>query len=511
MQRRYQIFVVFSGVLAFFLLSGFGLFHHKKYETPITKETLQPDKVLFDKAIRNIEHGDYEAARLTLNTLINTYDTSEYLAKAKLAIADSWFREGGAHGLAEAEAEYKDFILFYPNMEEAAQSQFRICNIHFKQMEKADRDNTQGQRAEDECRQVMVQFPNATKYVQPAQQMLREVQEVLADKEFRTGLFYSNKGSFPAASNRLSFVAQQYPLYSGADEALWLNANAFHRMGDRFEDREVDSLSRIVRDYPLSAHVNGAKERLTAMKRPIPGADPAAYARQKADLEARTRPGIVHRVLSPFESRPDVYLAAKNGTPAMTAVRPAVPLSVPAPPGGGQNGISDVTATQVEDSAEIDRAPDARLGAAGAAANAAGTTANVTGTTATTATGTAATPTATATTATGTATGEGEQKAAIAIAAVKASDPASAALAPSAQASANANLPTNHPPTKEQLKIYNKQVKKYQEAQKKQAAAAAKAGASGKPATGTTPAATDATTPAATTTPATTAPAAKPQ
>jgi outer membrane protein assembly factor BamD len=468
--------VVFTGVFAFFLQSGFGLFHHKKYETPITKETLQPDKVLFDKAIRNIEHGDYEAARLTLNTLINTYDTSEYLAKAKLAIADSWFREGGTHGLAEAEAEYKDFILFYPNMEEAAQSQFKICNIHFRQMEKADRDNTQGQRAEDECRHVMEAFPNS-KYVAQAQQMLRETQEVLADKEFRTGLFYSNKGSFPAASNRLSFVAQQYPLYSGADEALWLNANAFRHMGDRFEDREVDSLSRIVHDYPFSAHVNAAKERLTAMKRPVPGADPAAYAREKADMEDRKRPGMVHRVLSPFESRPDTYLASSHGTPSMTAVRPAVPLSVPAiaagtagpAGGGGANGISDVTATQA-DSTEIDKAPEARLNA-----NAAD----------------------------GTATGEGEQKAGLA--APKASDPASQALAPSAQASANANLPTNHPATKEQIKAYNKQVKKQTELQKKaleeQKKADAKTAASGKPA----PAATDSTAPA------TTAPAAKPQ
>ena len=81
-------------------------------------------------------------------------------------------------------------------MEEAAESQYKVCNIHFKQMEKADRDNTQGQRAEDECRQVMVQFPNS-KFVPQAQQKLRDVQEVLADKEFRTGLFYHTKGSFP--------------------------------------------------------------------------------------------------------------------------------------------------------------------------------------------------------------------------------------------------------------------------------------------------------------------------
>src|ERR1700691_5345092 len=162
MQRRYKLLVITVGGLPFFLLSGFGLFHRKKYEKPITKDTLQPDKILFDRAIKNIEHGDYEAARLTLNTLINTYDTSEYLAKAKLAIADSWFREGGSHGLAQAEAEYKDFILFYPNMEEAPESQYKVCEIHYKQMEKADRDSAQATRAEDECRQVMKQFPNAT-------------------------------------------------------------------------------------------------------------------------------------------------------------------------------------------------------------------------------------------------------------------------------------------------------------------------------------------------------------
>ena len=108
-------FLVAATAVTALLASSCG-FKRKKYENPITKDTQQPDKVLFDKAIRDVEHGRFEVARLTLNTLINTYDTSEYLAKAKLAIADSWFREGGIHGLSQAEAEYKDFILFYPTM-----------------------------------------------------------------------------------------------------------------------------------------------------------------------------------------------------------------------------------------------------------------------------------------------------------------------------------------------------------------------------------------------------------
>src|ERR1035441_10451469 len=113
--------------LALLALALCGGCIHKKYENPITKDTQQPDKVLFDKAIQDIEHSRFEVARLTLNTLMNTYDTSEFLAKAKLAIADSWYREAGSHGLSQAEAEYKDFILFYPNMEESAEAQEKVC------------------------------------------------------------------------------------------------------------------------------------------------------------------------------------------------------------------------------------------------------------------------------------------------------------------------------------------------------------------------------------------------
>src|SRR5438128_5610882 len=255
-------------------------FRKKKYENPITKDTLQPDKVLFDKAIADIERSRFEVARLTLNTLMNTYDTSEYLAKAKLAIADSWYREGGGHGLAQAEAEYKDFILFYPTMEEAAEAQNKVCDIHYKQMEKADRDPMHAYRAEDECRQLLTQFPNS-KFAPDAQQKLRNIQEVLADHEFRSGSFYHNKGSFPAAAARLQGMADQYPLYSGADEALWLLGDSYKKMGDRFDDRAAAAWARIVKDYPLSAHVDAAKEKLGEMKRPVPEADPVAYARMK--------------------------------------------------------------------------------------------------------------------------------------------------------------------------------------------------------------------------------------
>ncbi|MGA8027527.1 MAG: outer membrane protein assembly factor BamD, partial [Bryobacteraceae bacterium] len=206
---------------------------HKKYETPIAKNTQQPDKVLFDQAMHDIERGRYEVARISLQTLMNTYESSEYLAKAKLAIADSWYREGGSNGMAQAEAEYKDFILFYPQMEEAAEAQNRVCDIHYKQMDKSDRDWSQTERAETECRTLLVQFPNS-KFAPQAAQRLRNIQESLAEHEFAVGHYYFAREMNPAAANRLNALVDQYPLYSKSGEALYEAGQAYSRMGPRF-------------------------------------------------------------------------------------------------------------------------------------------------------------------------------------------------------------------------------------------------------------------------------------
>ncbi|MBM3762479.1 MAG: outer membrane protein assembly factor BamD [Acidobacteria bacterium] len=352
----------------------------KKYENPITKDTQQPDKVLYDKAIRDVERGRYEVARLTLQTLINTYDTSEYLAKAKLAIADSWFREGGANGLAQAEAEYKDFILFYPTMEEAAESQEKVCMIHYRQMEKADRDNMHALKAEEECRQVLVQFPNS-KFAPRVNQLVRNIQEALAEGEMRVSDFYYKKQSWASSSNRMQALTDQYPLFSRADEALFKMGDAYNRMGPRFKDRSGKAYAKLVREYPLSAYADDAKKRLQEMEMAVPEADPKAVARMKYEAENRTKASMLAPVGNMLKRGPDVRMAAKSGDPAMTTIRPSIPVNVPIPV-STETGTTDVTVSTVGDSATLDKNPDARLskqpGATGDAAAPAAQTPTVT-------------------------------------------------------------------------------------------------------------------------------------
>jgi len=102
---------------------------NKKSVNPLANVgSKQPDKVLFDKAMDAMKHNRFDVARMTLQTLINTYPDSEFIARAKLAVGDSWYAEGGTASLAQAEQEYRDFETFFPNMPEAAEAQLKWKN-----------------------------------------------------------------------------------------------------------------------------------------------------------------------------------------------------------------------------------------------------------------------------------------------------------------------------------------------------------------------------------------------
>src|SRR5271166_4400655 len=253
---------------------------NKKSTNPLANVgSKQPDKVLFDRAMDAMKHNRFDVARMTLQTLINTYPDSEYIARAKLAVADSWYAEGGTTAMQQAEIEYKDFKTFFPNMPEAAEAQLKVANIHYQEMEKPDRDYTHAMRAEEEYRALIQEYPDS-KLVPQAKQRLREVQEVLAEREFEIGRFYYLRLAYPAAIARLKTLVDRYPLYSGADEALYLLGQSYEaeievirkngRMGEVAKGNMIAELTKeaaeaygkIIRRYPAIDRALDAKARL---------------------------------------------------------------------------------------------------------------------------------------------------------------------------------------------------------------------------------------------------------
>ena len=307
---------------------------NKKVSNPIANvNSKQPDKVLYDRAMDAMKHNKFDIARLSLQTLINTYPDSEYVARAKLAIGDSWYAEGGSAAMAQAESEYKDFITFFPNMTEASEAQMKIANIHYNEMEKPDRDYTHAKRAEEEYRQLIMQFPDSP-MVPEAKKRLLAVQEVLAEREYMIAHFYYTRDSWPAAIARFKSLTDTYPLYSGSDEALFEMGGAYEKEADllrrsrlaeaakgplikTYIDDAAAAYDRILTRYPEEDRADDAKKRLEALGKPIPKATPEAIALNKKEQESRGSLSTYDKLMVNFKKGPDVSDAAKVGEPTL--------------------------------------------------------------------------------------------------------------------------------------------------------------------------------------------------
>jgi outer membrane protein assembly factor BamD len=325
--------------------------------------------------------------------LINTYPDSEYIARAKLAVGDSWYAEGGTAALAQAEQEYSDFEIFFPNMPEAAEAQLKIANIHYQQMEKADRDYTHAKRAEDEYRKMILQYPDS-KLVPEAKQRLMEVQEVLGEREFEIGRFYYLRESYPASIARLQSLVEKYPLYSRADEALFLLGQDYegqiarmrsaptcdvHGMPrgcatEAVKSRYIGELtkdaaqqySKILTRYPLMDRSDDAKKRLTALHQPIPRPTKGAVAQNRAELESRSESTTVQKLMGLVKKGPDMSSASKVGEPSLADPEPVAATSVVRSETFAAAGVSEKS-VGVEIVKPNQPAPDAATTPAGAA------------------------------------------------------------------------------------------------------------------------------------------------
>src|SRR5216683_2835061 len=245
----------------------------KKIDPQTAADAKLPDRQLYDKALNATKRGHFDVARLDLQTLLNTYPDSQYQMKAKLAIADSWYREGGTAALTQAESEYKDFITFFPNAPEAAEAQMRVGDIYFRQMDKPDRDYAKCTHAEEEYRLMLQQFPEST-LVPQAKQRLREVQEVMATRE-------------------------------AADAAF-------------------AAYSKVVLEHSAAPHVEDARDRLDAMNVPIPTPTPEQIAASVALENSRRQYRLQDRATLLVMHKPDVVLAARDGDPTLADPSPTL-------------------------------------------------------------------------------------------------------------------------------------------------------------------------------------------
>jgi len=226
------------------------------------------DKELYEQASKKAEKGRYDEARLLYNVVITTYPDSTFLPLAKLAIADSFYLEGGTSNLQQAVGGYKDFAQYFPTHPRICEVKHKIAQSYMRQMGAYNRDVSNAKQAEHQLKAAEQACRNS-EVVQRVRNDLRDVQQVLGLHELDIARFYiDNRQAYKAGESRLRDIITNYPFFSYYDEALY-------RLGVSLIEQEqpeeaTEYFTKLVRDYPNSEFSGKGKDYLEKLGKPIP-------------------------------------------------------------------------------------------------------------------------------------------------------------------------------------------------------------------------------------------------
>src|SRR5213075_3438412 len=193
-----------------------------------------------------VRKGNHETGRLLFTTIITTYPDSPYLAMAKLAIADSFYLEGGTSSLIQAGQAYQDWLTYFPTDPLADAAMLKVAETEMRQMGLPDREITHARKAEQRLKALLQQYPQ-TKLRPEVEDRLRETQESLAMHSYQIGDFYGdrykgNKGGLKGAQSRYKEVVDKYPNFSLRDAVLFKLAYTYQ------QEEEPDEAAKYYQD-----------------------------------------------------------------------------------------------------------------------------------------------------------------------------------------------------------------------------------------------------------------------
>lgn len=262
MKRRSTVIIMSVLVLT---LAGCGPKDKVKTENTTSPERA---KELYEQASHKAEKGRYDEARLTYNVVIASYPDSAYLPLAKLAIADSFYLEGGTSNLQQAIGGYKDFAQYFPTHPKICEVKHMIAQAYMRQMGAYNRDVSNAKQAEHQLKAAEQACRNS-EMLPKIQSDLKLVQQNLALHELDIARFYSdNRRAYKAGESRLRDIVNNYPFFSYYDEALYRLGVALIEQEQPEEASEY--FTRLVRDYSKSEFAGKGKEYLEKLGKPIP-------------------------------------------------------------------------------------------------------------------------------------------------------------------------------------------------------------------------------------------------
>ena len=258
-------------------LGIFGGGGNDEYDELIGNVTPGRDRELFVVAAREVRKKNFDVGRLLFQTIITTYPDSSYLPMAKLAVADSFFLEGGTSSLIQAIGAYQDWLTFFPTHPLADRVVLKIAESEMRQIGLPDRDATHAKKAETRLKALLQSYSGSV-LRKDAEERLSQVQDNLGLHNLLIANYYYTqsidlkKSGLKGAQSRYLEIMDKYPNFCFMDEALYKVAVTYQV--EEETDQAARYFQKIISQYPNSEYVEKSKEQLQLIGSTVPTPDP---------------------------------------------------------------------------------------------------------------------------------------------------------------------------------------------------------------------------------------------
>jgi outer membrane assembly lipoprotein YfiO len=230
------------------------------------------DAVVWEAGQKAVQKKDWASARQYFKRIVDAFPQSEHQPDARLAVANSYFEEGGTANYVLAASSYHEFLTLYPQHQRSDYAQFQAGESYFKQRNSPDRDQTQTIQALEEYSKLLDIYPES-RYVEQTRGRIQECRQILARSHYLVGFFYQRgRQAWRSAIGRYETILNEYPDYEKLDEVLYHYAECLAAAGRYAE--ALPAIGRLQTQYPKSQFLGDA-EKLRASFPPSAPTGPA--------------------------------------------------------------------------------------------------------------------------------------------------------------------------------------------------------------------------------------------
>lgn len=235
----------------------------KKKDVKLSPDDLGSDKEIYEKAKKKIKR-DPEKARVLFKEVMHLYPDSIYAMRAKIGIADSYFKQKDSGSSIMAASEYQEYVNLYPNSPDAVYAKYQIARCYLRQMRKPGRDQTNTLQAIKALENMIKQFPD-TNEAKKAKMELSKARQFLATHYFKIGLTNFKLRAYKGAIDRFKQVIDDYPDFKVNDKLFFYTGKSYYEM--RMYDSAISFFQKIVNSFPKSKFLKKSSQLIEEINR----------------------------------------------------------------------------------------------------------------------------------------------------------------------------------------------------------------------------------------------------